>query len=162
MQTQKQSDEIKLDKTLSSQEIKITGLYDPEDYGLDIYMWTNSDGNQLKDFLKDYLKYNYQMMQQKLMNISILTNAYYPQKNIKEKEFLKFKSDWLIKNSDLDLIEEYLIKNQIFDKIAKLTKFLVDQYLSQFEVEKACEIFSKNLKPINDIYLSKFNIYCLI
>ena len=40
--------------------------------------------------------------------------------------------------------------------------FLIDKYLSQFEVEKACEIFSKNSKPINDIYLSKFNIYCLI
>ena len=51
MQSQKQSDEIKLDKTLVSQEIKITGLYDPEDYGLDIYMWTNSNGNQLKRFV---------------------------------------------------------------------------------------------------------------
>ena len=67
------------------------------------------------------------------MNISILTNAYYPQKNINEKEFLKFKSDWLIRNSDLDLIEEYLIKNQIFDENSKLSRFLVDQYLSQFE-----------------------------
>ena len=34
-------------------------------------------------------------------------------KNISEEEFSKIKSDWLIKNSNLDLIEEYLIKNQI-------------------------------------------------
>ena len=39
---------------------------------------------------------------------------------------------------------------------------MVEQYLSQFEVDKVCEILSKNLKPINDEYLSKFNIYCLI
>tara|TARA_B100001057_G_C22808642_1_gene934495 strand:- start:140 stop:1912 length:1773 start_codon:yes stop_codon:yes gene_type:complete len=162
MQSQKQSDEIQLDKTLLSEEIKITGLYDPEDYGLDIYMWTNSDGNQLKKLFNRLSKIKLSNDATELMNISILTNAYYPQKNITEKEFLKLKSDWLIKNSDLNLIEEYLIKNQIFDENSKLSRFLVDEYLSQFEIDKACEIFSKNLKPINDIYLSKFNIYCLI
>ena len=162
MQTQKKSVEIELDKTLVSQEIEITGLYDPEDYDLDIYMWTNSDGNQIKNLFKRLSKLQLSDDAIELMNISILTNAYSPQKNITEEEFLKFKSDWLIKNSDFDLIEEYLIKNQIFDKNSKLSKFLVDQYLSQFEVDRACEIFSKNLKPINDPYLSKFNIYCLI
>ena len=29
-------------------------------------------------------------------------------------------------------------------------------------IEKACKILSKNLKPLEDEYLSKFNIYCLI
>ena len=161
MQTQKKSEKIKLDEKLISQEIEITGLYDPEDYGLDIYMWTNSDGDQIKDL---FTRLENAIIDDaaELMNISLLTNAYSPQKNITEDEFLKFKSDWLIKNSDLELIEEYLIKNQIFHKNSKLSKFLVDQYLSQFEVEKVCEIFSKNLKPINDPYLSKFNIYCLI
>ena len=52
MQTEKQFDEIQLDNKLFSQEIEITGLYDPEDYDLDIYMWTNSDGDQLKDLFK--------------------------------------------------------------------------------------------------------------
>ena len=75
---------------------------------------------------------------------------------------MQFKSDWLIKNSDLDLIKTYLLKNQIIDVQPKLTKFLIDEYLSNFEIKKACEIFSKNLKPINDDYLIKFNIYCLI
>ena len=162
MQSQKQSNEIQLDQDLSSQEVKITGLYDPEDYGLDIYMWTNSNGNQLKELFARLSKIQLSDDATELMNISILTNAYYPQKDISEKEFLQFKSDWLIRNSDLDLIEEYLIKNQIFNENSKLSRFLVDQYLSQFELEKACEIFSKNLKPINDTYLSKFNIYCLI
>ena len=95
------------------------------------------------------------------MNISVLTNAYYPQKNISKKEFLKFKSDWLIKYSNLDLIEEYIIKNQILDESPELSKFLVDQYLSLSNVKKACEIFSKNTKPISDEYLSRFDIYCL-
>ena len=96
------------------------------------------------------------------MNISILTNAHHPKKNITEKEFIEIKSDWLIKNSDLNLIEEYIIKNQIFNSHSKLSRHLVDQHLSKANLEKVCEIFSKNQEPINDEYLSKFNIYCLI
>ena len=34
--------------------------------------------------------------------------------------------------------------------------------MSDYNIDKACNIFSKNLEPINDDYLSKFNIYCLI
>ena len=43
---------IEIESKFRSKEIKITGLYDPEDYDLDIYMWSNSDGDQLKIYLK--------------------------------------------------------------------------------------------------------------
>ena len=39
---------------------------------------------------------------------------------------------------------------------------MVDDYLSRSELKKACEIFSKIKDSIQDDYLSKFNIYCLI
>ena len=162
MQSNKKDTEIQLDQVLESKDIKITGLYDPEDYGLDIYMWTNTDGDQIKSLFRRLSKMNLSKDAIEIMNISILTNAYYPQKNITKNEFLEFKSDWLIKNSNLNLIEEYLIKNQIFSENSNLSRFLVDQYLSDANVSKACEIFSKNLQPISDMYLSKFNIYCLI
>ncbi len=61
-----------------------------------------------------------------------------------------------------DLIEKYLLNNQIINEHPKLTKHLVDHYLSQSDVKKACEIFSEIKEPIQDLYLSKFNIYCLI
>ena len=150
------------DTTLNSKKIKITGLYDPQDYDLDLNMWTNSNGDQLKNLFGRIAKLNLSEDAAELMNISILTNANYPKNGITEKEFLKFKSDWLIKNSNLDLIEAYLSKNQILNDNPKLTKFLIDQHLSNAKVEKACNIFSKNIKPITDEYLSKFNIYCLI
>ena len=44
MQADKNIDSIKLDQTLTSKAIKIAGLYDPEDHGLNIDMWLNSDG----------------------------------------------------------------------------------------------------------------------
>tara|TARA_B100000401_G_scaffold347778_1_gene245584 strand:+ start:170 stop:1936 length:1767 start_codon:yes stop_codon:yes gene_type:complete len=162
MQSQKKLDPIELDVSLDNEKINIYGLYDPEDYDLDISMWSNSNGDQLKTIFSRLNKIDLSNDASEIMKIVLLTNAYLPTKNISEKEFLDIRSDWLIKNSDVDLIEEYLIKNQILNLNTKLTKYLVDKYLSEANLEKACDIFSKNTKPINDEYLSKFNIYCLI
>ena len=162
MQTQKETDVIQQVETLTSNEIRIIGLYDPEDYGLDIDMWSNSDGDQLRNILKKLSKIDLSKDAAEIMKISLLTNAHPPKKNISEKEFLKFKSDLLIKNLDLDLIEEYLTKNQILNEHPELTRYLVDLHLSEANIEKACKIFSKNSKPIQNNYLVKFQIYCLI
>ena len=162
MQTKDRSDSIKVDETLNSKEIKIIGLYDPEDFGLKIDMWSNSNGDQLKYLFSNLAKINLSRDASELMNIVLLTNAYYPKKNISEKDFLKIKSDWLIKYNDLELIEEYLTKNDILNSHPKLSRYLADKYLSESKLDKACKIFLNNSEPIKDNYLSKFNIYCLI
>ena len=162
MQSKKKNDSIQLDETLINKEIKIYGLYDPEDYGLDINMWLNSNGNQIKNIFSRINKINLSEDASKIMEIALLTNAHPPKIDMSEKDFLDLKSKWLIKNSDLILIEEYLIKNQVIDLQPKLTRYLLDQYLSEANIDQACNIFSKNTKPIEDHYLSKFNIYCLI
>ena len=162
MQADKKKDPIKLDQELVSKEIKIVGLYDPEEYGLSINMWSNSDGSNLKNLFANINKFDLSNDASDILNISLLTNAYYPSQNISEQEFLKFKSDWLIKNSNEELIEEYLIKNQIVNLHPELARYLVDKYLSQSDVKKSCEIFSKIKEPLEDDYLSKFNLYCLI
>jgi hypothetical protein len=162
MQTKDRSNSIKVEETLDSEEIKILGLYDPEDFGLKIDMWSNSNGDQLKYLFSNLAKINLSQDASELMNIVLLTNAYYPKKNITEKDFLKIKSDWLIKHNNLELIEEYLIKNDILNLHPKLSKYLVDKYLSESKLDKACKIFLNNSEPIKNNYLSKFNIYCLI
>ena len=162
MQNEKEVNIVRVDEDLDSKEIKIIGLYDPEDYDLQIDMWSNSDGDQLKYLFSNLSKIDLSEDAADLMNISILTNAYYPNKNITIGEFLKIKSDWLIKNKDFELIEEYLIKNKIIDLNPRLTRYVIDQYLSMSEIKKACNLFQKNKEQINDEYLSKFNLYCLI
>ncbi len=162
IQIKNSSDSIKVDENLDSKEIKIIGLYDPDDFGLKINMWSNSNGDQLKYLFSNLSKLNLSHDASELMNIVLLTNAYYPKKNISEKDFLKIKSDWLIKHNNLELIEEYLIKNDILNLHPKLSKYLVDKYLSESKIDKACKIFANNSKPIENNYLSKFNIYCLI
>ena len=162
MQSDKNEDSIKLDGELTSKTIKIAGLYDPQEYGLDINMWSNSDGSTLKKLFNNIDKYELSKDASEILNISLLTNAYYPNQNITDQEFLKFKTEWLIKNSNLDLIEEYLIKNQVTNLHPELMRYMVDRYLSQSDVKKSCEIFSKIKEPLEDEYLSKFNLYCLI
>ncbi|MDB9814989.1 hypothetical protein OAB89_00720 [Candidatus Pelagibacter sp.] len=162
MQVDKNKDSIKLDQDLTSKTIKIAGLYDPEDYGLSISMWSNSDGLLLKKLFESINKYDLSEDASEILNISLLTNAYHPRQNITDDEFSKFKTNWLIKDSNFELIEEYLIKNQITNLHPELMKYMVDRYLSQSDLKKSCEIFSKIKEPLEDEYLSKFNLYCLI
>ena len=162
MQSDKKEETIKLDAELTSKTIKIVGLYDPQEYGLSISMWSNSDGSILKKLFNNIDKYNLSKDASEILNISLLTNAYYPNQNITEEEFLKFKTNWLIKESNLELIEEYLIKNQITNLHPELMRYMVDKYLSQSDIKKSCEIFSKIKEPLENEYLSKFNLYCLI
>ena len=153
--------EIKLDEDISANEVKLIGLYDPEENGLKINMWSNTDGDQLKNIFKNLDKMDLSKDASELLNISLLTNAYYPKKNISANEFFDLKSNWLQKNSDLELLEEYLISNQIVNQSPNLSKFLIDNFLSDSNLAKSCNFFSKIKNELNDHYLSKFNIYCL-
>lgn len=162
MQPKNNPNLIELDKKLESKEMNIFGLYDPEDYGLDINLWSKSNGAELKETFKSMENIKLSKDASEILNILLLTNAYSPNQNIMEEEFFKIKSDWLIKESNLQLIEEYLIKNQIVNFYPDLARHLVDQYLSESSLEKSCQFFSKVKESINDDYLSKFNLYCLI
>ena len=163
MQSQKSDGgNIEEDQKLTLNEIKIVGLYDPAENGLDINMWSKSNGDQILNIFKRIDKMVLSKDASEILNILLLTNAHYPEINISKDQFLELKSNWLIKNSDLQLIENYLLKNQIINEHPKLTKLLVDDHLSKSEIKKACEFFSKIKDPIQDNYLSKFNIYCLI
>ena len=153
---------IQEDETLISKKEEIIGLYDPSENGLTIDMWSYSDGNKVLDLYNKTKKIDLSEDSNEILKIALLTNSYFPSKNITSKEFLKLKQEWLLQNSDLNLIEEYLVKNKKNSASDELIKFLINEYLSNSEIEKSCEIFSKINYIIIDDYLSKFNIYCLI
>ena len=163
MQLQKnKASDITQDQTLLSKKIEVVGLYDPAENGLDINMWINSDGQKILKLIDSIDKIDLSKDASEILDIILLTNSYYPSKNISKKQFLEIKSNWLIKKSNLKSIEEYLINNKIVNENPKLARYLVDQYLSRSEIKKSCEIFSKIESFIEDEYLSKFSIYCLI
>jgi hypothetical protein len=162
LQSKKKDSTIQLEDSLIKKETRIYGLFDPEDHDLNINMWSNSDGDQLKNIFLRLDKINLSNDANELMKVVLLTNSHFPSKNMTEEEFLNIRTNWLIKNSDLLLIEEYLVKNQAINFHQKLTKYFLDKHLSESNIDKACKILSKNSKPIEDNYISKYNIYCLI
>ena len=141
--------------------IKIVGLYDPEENGLDIDLWINSDGEEIKLILNNINKMSLSKDAQEILEIALLTNSYFPEKNITEEDFINFKLNYLIKNNDLNLIKKYLIKNEknIFNK--KLIKFYLNSFLENSDLENACKIFEE-VDYFEDDYINKFKIYCLI
>tara|TARA_Y100001936_G_C16085531_1_gene681411 strand:+ start:177 stop:1934 length:1758 start_codon:yes stop_codon:yes gene_type:complete len=146
---------------LKDSKLNIVGLYDPEDNGLNIDMWSNSDGEEIKIILNKLNKTNLSNDAKEILNIVLLTNTYLPQKNITEEEFINFKTNFLIKNSDKELIKLYLIKNANNIYNSNLIKFYINSYLRNADLENACNIFD-HISFLDDEYINKFKIYCLI
>ena len=87
MQSKNEIDSIELDEKIFSKNTELLGLYDPEDFGLDINMWINSDGDQIKNIFSKLKKMNLSNDAKEIMKISLLTNAHYPKKILQKKNF---------------------------------------------------------------------------
>ena len=88
MQSQKINElNVEEDQTLESEKIKIVGLYDPAENGLDINMWSNSNGDQILNIFKRINKINLSSDAAEILDILLLTNAHYPELNITKKNF---------------------------------------------------------------------------
>ena len=158
-----QSNEFEIVKgnKLNSNNINLAGLYDPSKHGLTIDMWINSDGNEIVSIFKRINEIKLSNDAKEILDIALLTNSYFPKKNISEDKFLNYKTDYLIQNGNLELIKLYLLKNQNNSNNSKLLRYYVEEYLSNSDLENACSIFNE-INLLNDDYLTKFKIYCLI
>ena len=140
--------------------ILLAGLFDPQENNLVIDMWSNSDGQKIKTILNKINKIKLSEDADDIYEIALLTNSYFPKKNIEHEEFLKFKIDYLIKKNNLELIYQFIINNPEI-KNSILLKHFVNSKLSFLDIKSACEIFDE-VSEVNDDYISKFKIYCLI
>ena len=112
-QNQKESIEIKENQSQDT-NIKLIGLYDPGQNDLSLEMWMNTNGELIKQSLKRIEKIKLSKFSEEIFLNTILTYSYSPQKNLSEKEFLKLKIDWLLKNNKIEIIENFLNKNLEF------------------------------------------------
>ena len=158
-----QSNELEIVKgnKLNSNNINLAGHYDPSKHGLTIDMWINSDGNEIVSIFKRINEIKLSNDAKEILDIALLTNSYFPKKNISEDEFLNYKTDYLIQNGNLKLIKLYLLKNKNNSNNSKLLRYYVEEYLANSDLENACSIFNE-INLLNDDYLTKFKIYCLI
>ncbi len=152
---------IIVNKDLDNSEELIAGLFDPAENNLDLYMWSNSNGKEIKSLLKKINSKELSSFSEKIMDVALLTNSYLPKEGISSEEFENFTLEHLVKKGDFDLIKKFLIKNPNTINKEKLIKLLADYHLSNFEIEKSCEVFD-NITLITDEYLTYFKIYCLI
>ena len=143
-------------------KVSLIGLYDPEENNLALDMWLNSDGDQIKSIMKniDAIKLSKDAIE--ILKIALLTNSYIPQDQIDSDTFIKYKTNFLKKNKDLDLIKDFLIKNKDLKLNNELIKYYTDEYLLENNLKKSCSLFDEVDLIFNNDYLDKFKIYCLI
>ena len=153
-----QIDENQIDDSRQS----IVGIFDPEENDFDLNMWSNSNGEEIKKILKRIKKLKLSEFSEDLLYKVLFTNAYPPKTNLSSKDFLKIKINWLIKNERFDDLETLLLNNPEVGKDAKTIKTLIDEYLSSANIKSACDKIKFIDKEVQNDYLEKFSVYCLI
>ena len=143
-------------------EQNVVGIFDPEDNNFNLNMWSKSDGEDIKNILKRINKLKLSKLSEDLLFQVLFTSAYPPEINLTSGEFLKIKIDWLIKNKRFKNLETLLQTNSKAGQEPKAIIFLINEYLSSGNIKSACENINFINKNVQNDYLDKFTIYCLI
>ena len=152
---------IEEDKILDQKE-SVIGIFDPEENNLSLDMWSQTDGEEIKKVLKRINKLKLSKLSEDLLFTVLFTNAYSPKKNLNPKEFTKIKVNWLIKKKRIKNLETLLKNNSEVRQNPKAIEFLVNEYLSSADIKSACEKINFLDREVENDYLEKFKIYCLI
>ena len=158
---EQQNEKVIINQELDATDVKLAGLYDPAENGLNIDMWSNSNGAEITSSLEKINSKKLSNFSKKILDVALLTNSYLPTNNISAEEFLNYKFEYLIKKKDFDLIKKFLIKNPSLKNSDKLVRFYADFHLSNSQLDKSCEIF-EYINLVYDDYLTNFKIYCLL
>tara|TARA_Y100000590_G_scaffold43801_1_gene46609 strand:- start:4274 stop:5947 length:1674 start_codon:yes stop_codon:yes gene_type:complete len=140
----------------------VIGIFDPEENNFTLNMWGQTDGSEIKKVLNRIKKLKLSKTSEDLLFQVLFTNAYSPKKNLSSEEFLKIKINWLIKRKRIDDLEALLKRNPEVGQNSKAIKFLINEYLSSADIKSACEKIEFIDRGVNNKYLEKFLIYCLI
>ena len=150
------------DNKIEDSTRSVVGIFDPEENNFNLNMWLNSDGKDIKNVLKRINKLKLSKLSEDLLFQILFTNAYSPKINLNSEEFLKIKINWLIEKNRIQDLEVLLKKNPEVGQSSKAIKFLIDEYLSSADIKSACEKINFIDRELQNSYLEKFTIYCLI
>jgi len=140
----------------------VIGIFDPDENNFNLDMWSETDGEDIKKTLKRINKLNLSKASEDLMFLVLFTNSYPPKNNLDAEEFLKIKINWLIKKKRIFDLENLLKNNLEANRNSKAIKFLINENLSTADIKSACDKINFIDKSVQDNYLEKFTIYCLI
>jgi len=154
---------IKIDENkIEDSKQSVIGIFDPEKNNFNLNMWSQTDGEDIKKILKRIDKLKLAKLSENLLFQVLFTNAYSPEKNLDSEEFLKIKIDWLIDKKRIKDLETLLKNNPEVGQNSKAIIFLVNEYLSTADIKSACEKTNFINSQVQNTYLEKFTIYCLI
>ena len=154
---------IKIDENeLKNNSENIIGIFDPEENNFNLHMWSKTDGEEIKKVLQRIKKIKLSKLSEELLFQVLFTNAYPPQKNLNSDEFLKIKINWLINKKRIKDLEILLKNNPKVGNNSKAINFLINEYLSSANIKSACEKIEFVDREVQNNYLEKFKIYCLI
>jgi hypothetical protein len=147
---------------IDDEDRSVIGILDPEKNNFNLNMWSNTDGEEIKKVLSRINKLKLAPLSENLLYQILFTNAYAPQKNLSSKEFLEIKVNWLIKNKKINNLENFVKSNPEVGQSEKVAKFLINEYLSNADIKSACDKMNLMNTRVQNNYLEKFKIYCLI
>ena len=154
---------IKIDENkIEDHGQSVVGIFDPEKNNFNLNMWSSSDGEDIKKILKRIDKIKLSKPSEDLLFQVLFTNAYPPKKNLSSEDFLKIKIDWLIEKKRIKDLEVLLKNNIVVGQNSKAIKFLINEYLASANIKSACEKINFIDSTVQNLYLDKFIIYCLI
>ncbi len=154
---------IEITENINSEDIEkdIFGIFDPQENNFTLNMWSNTEGEDIKAVFKRINKINLSRSAEDIFTDTIMTYSYLP-KGMSDSDFLNLKINWLIKNDKVNLLENFLSKNENFQGKKRIIQYLVDKNIAKADLKQGCEKSNFIGKEIKDAYLEKFKIYCLI
>ena len=154
---------IKIEENeIGDQDRSVIGIFDPEENNFNLNMWSQSDGEDIKRILKRINKLNLSPLSEDLLFQILFTNAYPPMANLNSEEFLKIKINWLIEKKRIKDLVTLLKNNPEVGQNSKAIKFLINEYLSLADIKSACDTINFIDPKVQNSYIDKFTIYCLI
>tara|TARA_B100000941_G_C28493304_1_gene549308 strand:+ start:185 stop:1924 length:1740 start_codon:yes stop_codon:yes gene_type:complete len=152
---------IEQGSSITSNEVKIYGVYDPQDFNFNLNMWSLTKAEDVRASIKRLKKIKLSRTSNDILE-KVLMSFSYPPEGMSEKEFANLKINWLIENNRSNLIENFLKQNKEFEGKSRAVQYLVDEKITEANIKEGCEKIKFIDSTIKDAYLEKFKIYCLV
>ena len=87
IKVQLSNENILVDQNLDNSNVLLAGLFDPDLNDLNLEMWTNTNGLEIKKLLEKIQTKKLSTFSERLMDIALLTNSYITNQNLSIDEF---------------------------------------------------------------------------
>ena len=139
----------------------IFGLYEPQETKISLNFWSVVDQSTYDRFIINILKKNKKSLTA-LSERILFTKTNLSSFPDKGKMHLEFITEWLIKNQKMNLSDKVVKQNKVINNNSQLIKFLFTHYLSNGQIDKACNYINLKNATVQNVELDKFKIFCLL